>query len=382
MAARKNYPKNYPSDVLAIIDLMAFNSGNVMVAGSMSLKSQQYAGDYDMVEVVDAKGKDKEAAAASIAKRFQAIVRALLKHQDTYIGDIKWGEVSDWRVVEGDVRGGKVIGYDAAAARAKLTALVSAGVVSAEEAEEMRPLLKSKPTPVEFLEAQRVIRPQVVRWTPKEVLAGFVMLRNGHRYTLEEGVLSPAICKLDVVGFVQRHRFTDFSILYQFRWDGKTLNPVQMDPAHEIRKNIIALSAEGDTFKMAKRIFALIKNDDPRLAARLTALFNGDMGRLYAILSDIGTILFLLENESVVPTKKIQYQVGQFRARLGNIFETDKVNTERVLDDVLRLETASREQLKEGLMGLQERLQPVLNRNTTTALKEMGLLPLPKRFIP
>jgi hypothetical protein len=382
MAQRKLWPKNYPADVVNIIDTMTFNNKNVKMAGSMSLRSQQYAADYDMVESVEATGSSKESAAAGIAKRFQGIVRALLKRRDTYIGDIKWGEVSDWTVVVGDVRNGKVVGYDAAAARAKLTALVSAGVLTADEAAEMRPMLKSSPSPVEFLMAQRTIRPQIIRWTPKEVLAGHVVLRNGRRFTLAEGVMTPSLCKLDVVGFIQRSRFTDFSVIYTFQWHGKTLNPVQLDPAHELRKNIVVLDAEGDYFKMAKRIYSLIRESNVKLANRLTTLFNGDMGRLYAILSDIGTVLFLLENEGVVPLSKIQYQVGQFRARLGNIFETDRVNTERILDDIMSLESADRSRLRSGLERLQVRLTPVLNSNTATELKAMGLLPLPRQFQP
>lgn len=379
---KKDYPLNYPADVLNVISGMAFKSSNVVVAGSMSLRSQQYAGDYDMIETVELTGDSLDEAAIAISKQFQKMVAGLTTHRDTYVGDIKWGEMSEWRVVEGDVRNGRVVGYDAAAARAKLTSLTSAGVISTAEAAEMRPLLVSNPSPVQFLTAQQEIKPQVVRWSVKDVAAGFVLLRNGRRFTLADGVRSKGMCKLDVVGFVQRSRFTDFSIIYTWKYRGTIINPLQPDPAQELRKNIATLAASGDYFKMAKRIFALVRGDDAKLAGRLTTLFNGDMGRLYAILSDIGTILFLLENERAVPLAKIQYQVGQFRSRLGNIFETDRVNTERILDDVLSLESADKTKLRSGLERLADKLLAILNRVTGEELRRDGLLPLPKRFMP
>jgi hypothetical protein len=285
--------------------------------------------------------------------------------------------------VEGDVRNGRVVGYSAAAARAAVDRLVKEGVLSDEDAAEARGLIRDSPTPAQFLQLQKEIRPEIVRWTVKDIANGYCILRTGQRFTLAEAIQTPAIAKVDAVSLVQNNRFTDFSILYQFVWKSKVLNDVKLDPIHEIKKNILLYSHMGDTYKMAKRIYALEKtNDGSRIVPALNALFNGDLGRLYSIISDIGSMLYLLENESAVPLKKLQYEVGQFRSRLGNIFETDRVNTERILMDILGLETKDRSKLRVGLEKLDERLRAELNTNATRALKKMGLYPPPKKFLP
>ena len=51
----KEYPDNYPADAVRILDAMSFGKGLVLL-GSMSLRSQQYAGDYDGFEQVKMKG--------------------------------------------------------------------------------------------------------------------------------------------------------------------------------------------------------------------------------------------------------------------------------------------------------------------------------------
>jgi hypothetical protein len=62
---------------------------------------------------------------------------------------------------------------------------------------------------------------------------------------------------------------------------------------------------------MAKRIFSILKRSKGELADKLNTLFNSDLGRLYSLISDIGTILFLLDNEAIIPIKKIQYEKNQ-----------------------------------------------------------------------
>ena len=49
---KKRFPLNYPIDVVNVIDAMSFSTSGLMIAGSMALKAQLYAGDYDMYEIV------------------------------------------------------------------------------------------------------------------------------------------------------------------------------------------------------------------------------------------------------------------------------------------------------------------------------------------
>ena len=134
---------------------------------------------------------------------------------------------------------------------------------------------------------------------------------------------------------------------------------------------------------MAKRIFSILKRSKSDMAEKLNALFNSDLGRLYSLISDIGTLLFLLENQDLVPLKKIQYEIGQFRGRLGNIYQVQRANTKNTLSDILSLETTgSKEQMIKGLEEIQKKMESVLDANARVELEKLKLYPVPKSLQP
>ena len=58
----KEYPTNYPADAIAVLDSMSVTKGKgVELVGSMSLRSQQYAGDYDANDFVEMNMKTDKA---------------------------------------------------------------------------------------------------------------------------------------------------------------------------------------------------------------------------------------------------------------------------------------------------------------------------------
>lgn len=386
--ARKRFPLNYPLDVLNVINAMAFSTANVSVAGSMSLRSQLYAGDYDMYEIVKLEGADRTAAAANAAHGLQTKVRELMALPNCYVGDIKAGAIPEWEVVTGDIMNGRVVGYDAAMAARKVADLVRGGIMSREEGAEAAALLKSSPTPFEWLQMAKEIRPHVIRWTVRELLAGFKSLPDGRRYSLEEAVTAPALVKLDAVSLVQGSRFTDFSIIYAFRWNGHPLNDFKMDMPHEVRKDVLYLAGNGDYYKLAKRLFSLAKTERlGKIVSELSDMFNSDLGRLYSIISDLGTLAFLLENIDALPIDKVRFELDQMRGRLGQIVELAGVDTPSVLTTLLRMlsipdTAAGRERLLADVERLSDRFTETLNEAAAAELKKMRLLPVPRRFLP
>lgn len=381
---RKDFPFHFPSDVLAVIDAMAFDSANVKVSGSMALRSQQYAADYDLTETVHREGS-KAKAVQYFTQGLQQIVKNLLKLPDAFVGDIKCGEIAEWKIVNGDIVRGHVVGYDAAMSRSKVEELESIGVLTKSEAAEARRILVASPSVETFLHIRDLLRPHIVRWSPKDVLRGFQYLRDGRRFSLADGIQTPSLTKIDAVALVEKSRFADFSCIYSFVWRHTVLNPVRLNPQQSLKEAIVTLDGEGSYYKMAKRMFSLLRMEPRRNAAllgALTELFNGDLGRLYSIIADIQTLLYLLENEAVLPLAKVRYEIGMFRARLGNIFETGRVNTKQILEDLLGLETSSRPLLVKGLTEISERFSGILNAETAKFLKTLKLMPLGDKFRP
>lgn len=368
---QKRLPDDYASDVVGILRKMSFtNLLHLKVMGSGALKSQVFAGDYDAYEQVPIK------SISSAVNKFQSIIQDLLDTPLTYIGDIKAGSVEEWRVVRDDEP------YNSTKIKKKLKDLWDSKVISTEEYKSADAMLKPKITDHEFIEIKRDLRFHIVRWTPKEVLKGFKILHDGRTFTLGEAFQSPTITKLDVISWVQGNRFTDFSIIYEFVKDGKVLNPAMVDIEKSLKENIIALLHEKDYFKMAKRMFALARfKGQGRMVSLLSPMFNGDLGRLYIVYGDIGTLEYLVENQHSLPSKRIQFEIDQFKNRLGNVLLPKYLAEEpEIIDTIEKLKhpllyTQNTAQLLRLLRQLRDRIKKFLSYYAFEYLNKNHLLP-------
>ena len=359
--------------MLNILRKMSFtNLLHLKVMGSGALKSQIYAGDYDGFEVVPIKN------VSSAVKKFQSMIRDLMDTPLTYIGDIKSGSVEEWKVISDSEP------YNATKIKKKVEALYADRIITSEEHTHAMDILKPNVTATELIEIKRDLRFHIVRWTPREVLKGFKILHDGRRFTLEEAFQSPTITKLDVVSWVQGNRFTDFSVIYEFKKGGKILNKGIEDIEKALKENIIALYHEKDYFKMAKRMFALarFKGQFPMLSI-LSPLFNGDLGRLYMVYGDIGTLEYLVENQHTLPKEKIQFEIDQFRNRLANVtLPKYLADEEEIVDTIEKLQrpllyTQNTAQLLRLLRQLRDRLKRFLSHYSYIYLSKHHLLPPP-----
>jgi hypothetical protein len=191
-------------------------------------------------------------------------------------------------------------------------------------------------------------------------MQGVKVLRDGRRYTLREAFTSPSITKLDTIGWVQNH-YTDFSVIYQFFNKNKPLNNFKMEPLSSMVENIYALEYEGNHFKIVKRLYSLAKLLDKKEAMdRLTTLLNSDLGRLYVITSDVGTLLELIRQRPTFPS--------HYRTVLASIRQRIETQPEGLKGVISPLSLA--EQTKdprvavEALESLEKRLKEILNSNT------------------
>jgi len=366
----KSYPENYPSDAMAILDAMSFSGGkDVKVLRSMSLRSQQYAGDYDAFEIVKRKGS-KEKVLDELASEFQHIIKTLRGMPNVFIGDIKAGSIEEWRVIPRDAGlvNGKIEGYNSVSSKKKVDELFRAKVITEGEKRSADELLKDKASPEDFLLARKKLKFHIIRWSVPEVLGGSKVLRDGRRFTLQDAFSSPTISKLDTIGLVQNNKYTDFSIIYEFQYDGKVLNPSFEDIGKSLSEDIIAYKAENNPFKVLKREFALAKfRGDEKTIKGLTPVLNSDLGRLYSLLSDVGTLIALLEEKQKVPLEKVRYEIDQFKARMANVYSLpDFLKTEHTLLGHIAsaLKTTSRDQLLSHLKQIEQLIQASLTHNT------------------
>jgi hypothetical protein len=372
--ARKDYPEGYPADALEILEAMSFTSGkHVRVVGSMALRSQIYAGDYDADETIHTRGT-RNLALRDLTRKFKSIIKDVQSIPNTYIGDIKSGSVEEWIIIHEP--------YDHERSLQQLEKLYNEGIIHKTVYEDGKKRITPTVSKLELLSLRRDFRPNIIRWTPREVRLGFKILQDKRKFTLEEAFQSPTITKLDVVSWVQNNRFTDFSMIYQFKNNGKLLNPGMGDIETSIRENIFMLYHEKNYFKMAKRMFALAKyNGYTDVMEKLSPLFNGDVGRIYMVYGDIGTLESLFDIENTLPYAKIDFEIDQFKGRLSNIGLEKYLSKENELFGLidrlvsLRRTQYTREHMKELLRKMKDILSNLMGFYAKQYLTKIKMMP-------
>lgn len=366
---KKKYPDGYPDDVIDTLNHMSFTKGkDISLMGSMPLRSQTYAGDYDAVETVEV-GGDRKHAVKEIVKKFQDAVRAILSRPKTFIADIKCGSIDEWDIVTEP--------YDAKKSAENLKKLYDDKIVTTEQYNKERKLLKpaSEVSRLELLYVRHEIRHNIVRWNAREILNGSKTLVDGRRYTLEEAIQARTMTKMDVVSWVQNNRFTDFSCIYIFKNNGNIINVgLQQNVVQAMRDNMYTLKSTGNYFKMAKRMFAIAKyQNKTKTIERLSPLFTGDLGRLYHVYGDIGTLESLFEMKDDLPYSEIKLEVDQFKGRLSNIVLNGYLKAEdTILNDIEKAE--SRKSMQDALEKLKDKLYTILQNNTKRYLMKKGIM--------
>jgi hypothetical protein len=374
LVLRKVYPDGYPKDAVEVLKTMSFTDGHkVNIVGSMSLRSQVYAGDYDANERITLSGSRVEALKTLTAK-FKSIIKSIKKLPMTYVSDIKSGSVEEWRIISRP--------YNFSESRKQLEKLYEANIIDRAVYIDGKKRIKKNPTNLELLLLEQDFRPNIIRWTVSEVLIGYKKLVDGRKFTLEEAFTTPTITKLDVISWVQNNRFTDFSMIYEFANNGVTLNPSLRDFEESVLENIYVLHSQKQYYKMAKRVFALAKyNRNTEVLKILSPLFNGDLGRLYIVYGDIGTVESMFETERFLPYSKLEFEFDQFKGRLSNISLERYISQEdQIFKDIDRLvsvkKTASNKQKLLSIMGsIKKRLLELLSHYSKEYLEKHELFP-------
>ena len=304
--AKKDYPHQYPHDAVEVLNAMSFSKGeNLQIVGSASLRSQQYSGDYDAFEIVKANTSEASALKHFVAE-FKRIIRQLQGMKNVFIGDIKSGEIPEWK----------------AETKKKIDELRHGKIITDAEAEDAKRIIKDKPSKIESILIKNTVKFHIVRWTTQQILKGKQTLRDGRIYTLEQAFASPSLTKLDVVALIQ-DKYTDLSCIYEFVNQGRVLNPDKLDPKQSLLDSIAFYEHEGNRYKVIKRKFSLAKLlDEKANIIKYNDILNSEAGKLYVVFSDVKTLADLLDSHSL-PKEKLNYAVNGFKHRLARIYHNE-----------------------------------------------------------
>jgi len=384
MDDKKDYPENYTNEIRNIIKIISFSRGAaVSIAGSMSLKTQLYAQDVDAYEKVSSK------SSSTVARQFQEIIKRLLNTTDIIISDIKLGSIDDWQVVSPNItiKDNKIIGYNMKKSLEKLDELKKNNIITGQDYIKYKQLLKKNPNPEEYFSICDEIRPNIIRWKACDVLNGYINLPNNTKLTLEAAIESPTIAKLDVITYLRHSCYTDVSIIYEFKINGKLVNPPNKSVEQSLKEDILYYYLDKKYFKMAKRMYALARLKKYKLDMQtLTDIFNSDLGRLYSISADVGTLTYLIDNHKIYSQDKLIYELDQFIGRISNInnlshWKQKEKSINNILDHLIHGQHGKFEALKE-INEIETYCNDALTQSSIQILTKAGFIPVPNVYLP
>ena len=163
----------------------------------------------------------------------------------------------------------------------------------------------------------------ILRWTPQDIMNGYVNLIDGAKYDLVDALQDNTIIKLDIIIPVG-NMFAEVSENYIYRQDEPDTKQIIQDLADDIEKY-----RHKNTMKSLKRLYSIIslKNPDDKRLLKLEEFFNSQYGLINKVAGDFDLLLLLNEKHNI-PWNKLYDNMQLLKERLAL---TDKVSRSKIL---------------------------------------------------
>lgn len=175
-----------------------------------------------------------------------------------------------------------------------------------------------------------------IRWKVNDVLKGFKIV-NAKKYKLNDCLNDKAMKKIDVIHLVNNSIYKEFSCVYMLKNE-----TTQNDANISIKKDIIEYAKEKNYFKMLKRAYSIISQNNDTLCKTLVDFFNSSAGQVNNIMADIQTLIYIMENIKSFPVARVQNELDNFKNRFSTIIIPSFLRKQQFLLHELNF-------LKEGL---------------------------------
>jgi hypothetical protein len=157
------------------------------------------------------------------------------------------------------------------------------------------------------------------KWKPKQLL----------KSDLVPYLEMPAMTKIDVIKLIDGI-YTDFSIVYRFYNNNQLVNKYELFKKKDLKEDIKKFLNDKNYYKMCKRIFTLT-NDKI-----FVSLFNSDVGKMSQIMSNLETVIFMLDNYKISKIK-VNEEINIIVNKLNSIHEVkDYLQNETKFVNILK----------------------------------------------
>lgn len=323
-----------------IINLFAVR-GKKRLIGSASLRSTQYASDYDVETMLN--GVSPTTIANMLQKAYKEI------GSDVWVTDFKCG-YDERLVYNGD--------YDDKSLKKYLkNPLITA--------KQRRDILKT--TGEDRIEKVRDL--YILRWKHADVINGYIKLIDGTHYPLSCAIMDKTTMKIDLIVKVG-NQFAEISENYYIKVGGETnytKQPTKKELEADLEEDIHYYSKK-DSFKSLKRLFSLlqiegVKKNKPKMD-KLVEFFNGQVGLLNKVKNELGILEILLEQQKKPKWADVEANLQFIKEQISDVYQVplsesifqniDKITEKSALKDIrtlrdyfqTKINTESKEYLK------------------------------------
>lgn len=226
-----------------------------------------------------------------------------------------------------------------------------------------------------------------IKWTEQEILRGYKEV--DHVYLdLGDAIAMNGVCNIEIWKKVQGRyiEISNFLVMEYYDKNGirKPLNAPMYDLIPRVKEDVKKFINE-NTFKANKRLWILARlENDNKMLNKLQQLLSSDAGDLYILLSDIETIYSMLENlGSQAPFDDLIRGIDEIKVKLARIYNVpiphEKINND--LNYILNNELP-RVNIIAILKKVHEYLKNILNKYTKEFDEKIGIMPIPKKYLP
>lgn len=142
-------------------------------------------------------------------------------------------------------------------------------------------------------------RGQPLRWNKHEVKRGYKNI-DGYIILFTDCLQQQSRIKLDIVAIDKDHNITEYSDIYMIKIGNLYLTPEETgeEIKTSILGNVYAYANDKKYFKALKRLYSYAKLANIKnIQNDLITIFNSSLGVDYKTMSDLGTLLMLLEQK-------------------------------------------------------------------------------------
>ena len=194
-----------------------------------------------------------------------------------------------------------------------------------------------------------------IRWQLDDIINGYQMI-DGVKTTFISCLSMKSMIKIDVIKFID-HQYTEFSNIFSIR-HRNNIKINEPDTSITLEDDIKKYHRKHQFLKCCKRLYSITGNP------KLLDLFNGEAGILYLVMSNINTIILLLE----------KYDNQDIRKNIiGELTYMKTVTLKRISNPLENFKIENSNRMIVNLSKLSDRFNKIVNKPTVAFLKRHNI---------